>query len=96
MAVCGCKYYFKITLNLLFKKISCMFDNLRINYFKTELNLQATFKMTLKVLDKIVTPLWREIKDYKYCFDSLAIRLRSKDLKTPYPKNQTTRIKGLA
>ena len=29
------KYYFSITLNLLFKKISCWFDNLRINYFKT-------------------------------------------------------------
>ena len=31
-----------------------------------------------------------------YWFDSLAIRLQSKDLKTPYPKNRTTRITGLA
>ena len=37
MAVCGCKYHFNITLNLLFKKMSCTFDNLRINYFETEL-----------------------------------------------------------
>ena len=28
--------------------------------------------------------------------DSLAVKLLSKDLKTPYPKNQTTRITGLA
>ena len=30
------------------------------------------------------------------CVDSLAIRLQPKDLKTPYPKNRTTRITGLA
>ena len=36
------------------------------------------------------------LKDSYYCFDSLAIRLRSKDLKTSYPKNRTTRITGLA
>ena len=35
------------------------------------------------------------LKDSHYCFDSLAIRLRSKDLKTPYPKNRTTQITGL-
>ena len=33
---------------------------------------------------------------YDYCFDSLAIRLWSKDLNTPYTKNLTTRITGLA
>ena len=29
------------------------------------------------------------LKDSNYCFDSLAIRLRSKDLKTPHPRNLT-------
>ena len=32
------------------------------------------------------------LNDFNYCFDSLAIRLLSKDLKTPYPKNRTTQI----
>ena len=36
------------------------------------------------------------LKDSNYCLDSLAIRLRSKDLKTPYPKKRTTRNTGLA
>ena len=36
------------------------------------------------------------LNDFNYCFDSLAIRLRSEDLKTPYPRNRTTRITGLA
>ena len=31
-----------------------------------------------------------------YCFDSLVIRLQSKDLKTPHPKNRITRITRLA
>ena len=35
-------------------------------------------------------------KKYNYCFDSLAIWQRIKDLTTPYPKNQTTLITGLA
>ena len=39
MSVCGFKYYFNITLNLLFKKKSCTFDNLRINFFLNELFL---------------------------------------------------------
>ena len=30
------------------------------------------------------------LKDSNYCFDSLAIRVQSKDLKTPYPKNRIT------
>ena len=34
-------------------------------------------------------------KDSNYCFDSLVIRLWSEDLKTPSPKNWTTRITGL-
>ena len=40
--------------------------------------------------------IWNIQKDSKYCIDSLAIRLQSKDLKTPYPKNRTTRFTGLA
>ena len=35
------------------------------------------------------------LKDSNYCFGSLAIKLWSKDLKTPYPKNRITRITGL-
>ena len=33
--------------------------------------------------------IWNILKDSNYCFDSLAIRIQSNDLKTPYPKNQT-------
>ena len=36
--------------------------------------------------------IWNILKDSNYCFDSLEIRIRSKDLKTPYPKNRTTQI----
>ena len=34
------------------------------------------------------------LKDSNYCFDSLAIRLQSKDLKTPYPRNRTPGLQG--
>ena len=34
------------------------------------------------------------LEDSYYRFDFLAIRLRSKDLKTPYPRNRTPGLQG--
>ena len=34
------------------------------------------------------------LKYSNYCFDSLAIRLQSNDLKTPYPNNWTQGLQG--
>ena len=35
-----------------------------------------------------------QVQVRNYCFDSLAIRLQSKDLKTPYPKNRIPGLQG--